>query len=83
MKAIPNEGYLFAGESNEMVSLVEDRPPHTPWLIEAFDTLLCARVSSLQAFTNGAKIQFAFKSSKYAIFVFTNFEKFIALFLDD
>ena len=52
---------LFVGKSNEIVSLVEDRPPIPPGLlIEAFDTLLCIRVSPLQAPTKGAKIQFEF-----------------------
>ena len=45
-------------KSYEIVSLVEDRPPITPGLlIEAFDTLLCIRISSRQAPTKGAKIQ--------------------------
>ena len=34
MKAIQNEGYFLAVKSYEIVSLVEDRPPHTPWFID-------------------------------------------------
>ena len=71
MKAIPNEGYFLAGKSYEIVSLVEDRPPIPPGLlIEAFDTLLCIRVSSLQAPTKGATIQFEFDISEYILISF-------------
>ena len=71
MKAIPNEGYFFAGKPNEIVSLVGDRPPIPPGLLmEAFDTLLCMRVSPLQAPTKGAKIQFEFDISEYILISF-------------
>ena len=59
MKAIPNKGYFLAGKSNEIVCPEEDGPPIPPGLlIEAFDTLLCTRVSPLQALIKGAKIRF-------------------------
>ena len=68
MKAIPNEGYFLAGKSNEIVSLVKARPPIPPGLlIEAFDTLLCIRVSPLPVPTKGAKIQFEFDISEYIL----------------
>ena len=68
MKTIPNEGYLFAGKSNEFVSMVEDRPPTPPGLlIDAFDTLRCIRVSPLQAPTKGATLQFEFDISEYVL----------------
>ena len=71
MKAVPNEGYFFAGKSKEIVSLVKDRPPIPPGLLmEAFDTLLCIRVSSLQAPTKGAQIQFEFDISEYILICF-------------
>ena len=70
MKAIYNEGNFFAGKSYEIASLAEDRPPILPGLmIAAFDTLLCIRVSPLQALTKGAKIQFEFDISETELVV--------------